>query len=137
MKRLPTDLEILEEIYNRYYSGFASYSEDSPNRQDKIYMPIDIEVISKHFSVDPDIIFGRLYYHLEKKYGYTQPNGSKVYFFNAFSGPGERSIHFPLLASVLASMKEEQEKYLVSTWLSIAAIIISIGSLVVSLIFSH
>jgi len=137
MKRPPTDLEILEEIYNSYYSTFSSFSRETPNRRTKVYVPISVESIAKHFAVDPDIIFGRLYYHLENKYGFTQPDGSKVHFFTRQIEPERDSVQFPLLASILASLKEEQNKYHVSTWLSVAAILISIRSLVLSLIFNH
>ena len=32
-------------------------------------VPIDIPGIAARFGVDPDSIFGRLYYHLDPKYG--------------------------------------------------------------------
>jgi len=42
MKRLPTDREILEVIYRRYYNAFAAFSKESPDRETKIYVPIDV-----------------------------------------------------------------------------------------------
>jgi hypothetical protein len=137
MKRLPTDLEILEEIYNRYYDTFSAFSDGVPKRNAKIYVPIDIDAIAKHFKVDVDIIFGRLYYYLDRKYGFTEPNDVIVPFFTLAAGPDLKCVHFPLLASVLANLREEKNKYIVNTWISIAAIVISIVSLVISVIFSH
>jgi hypothetical protein len=137
MKKLPTDLEILEEIYNSYYSTFSSFSKEAPNRFTKVYVPIDVEYIARHFTVDPDIIFGRLYYHLDNKYSFTEPDGIKVQFFLRQAGSDKDSVQFPLLASVLAGLKEEQNKNRVSTWLSVTAIVISIVSLVFSLVFNH
>lgn len=134
MKKLPTDLEILEEIYRRYYLEFSSFSKEAPNRTTKIYIPIDIESIARHFRIDLDIIFGRLYYHLEPKYSFIQTDGAKVHFFVLKLNSEIHNINFPLLASVLASLKEEQIKYRVSTWLSIFAIGISIASLVISFV---
>jgi hypothetical protein len=131
-KRPPTDLEILEEIYKTYYSKFISFSKENPNRSSKMYVPIDIESIAKHFSVDSDIIFGRLYYHLEKKYGFTQPDGSKVPFFSIKVGSDKHVVHFPLLAAVYAKLREEENKHILSTWISVAAIIISVISLIIS-----
>ncbi|MCU0988985.1 MAG: hypothetical protein MUE63_05220, partial [Xanthomonadales bacterium] len=64
MRRSPTDLQILEEIYRRYYADFAAFQRASPNRETKVYVPIDIQAIADHFKVDGDIIHGRLYYHL-------------------------------------------------------------------------
>jgi len=81
MKKLPTDLQILNAIYNRYYDKFKSFSKNDLARSSKIYIPIDTAKIAKRFGVDVDIIFGRLYYHLEPKYGYQNPNGTKVSFY--------------------------------------------------------
>ena len=135
MKKPPTDLEILEDIYKCYYSTFISFSREKPTRSTKVYVPIDIEAIAKRFKVDPEIIFGRLYYHLEPKYGFTQPDGSKVHFFILQAVSDKHSVQFPLLATVIASLREERNKQLLATWLSIAAIIISLVSLAVSLVF--
>src|SRR5438105_15946171 len=99
MKRPPTDLKILEEIYRRYYSTFVSFSPDNKERVTKNYVPIDIVRIADHFAIDKDIVFGRLYYHLERKYGYTQPDGSKVHLFSRQIGDDRHCVQFPLLAS--------------------------------------
>lgn len=64
-KPLPTDLAILEVIYDRYYDAFAQYAPR--DRAAKNYVRIDIPTIATHFNVDPDIVFGRLYYHLHQK----------------------------------------------------------------------
>jgi hypothetical protein len=134
MKRPPTDLELLQKIYELYYATFISFAREKPNRSSKIYVPIDIEVIAKHFSVDPDIIFGRLYYHFEKKYGFKQEDGSSVRFFSLGSCSDKYIVQFPLLASVMATLREERNKHIVATWLSVIAIIISVASLVASFI---
>lgn len=126
----PTDLEILEKIYDDYYSTFASYVKGE--RTTKIFVPINIISIADHFSTDPDIIFGRLYYHLEKKYGYTQPDGSKVHLFTLWAGDDKHAVQFPLLAAVIAELREERNKYVVNTWLSIIAIVISTVALIIS-----
>jgi hypothetical protein len=57
MKNLPTDLDILNEIYNRYYNDFAKYDHDESIRRNKLHVPIDIAVIAKYLGVDEDIIF--------------------------------------------------------------------------------
>lgn len=110
-KRPPTDLEILEEIYKPYYSKFVSFSKEKPNRSSKMYVPIDIESIANRFSVDGDIIFGRLYYHLDKKYGFTQADGSKVPFFSIKVGSDKHVVQFPLVAAVYAKLREEENKH--------------------------
>ena len=66
-RRVPTDLEILEEIYERYYDVFSRFKRGDPDnpRGTKNYVPIDHRVLAEALDVEPDIIFGRLYYHLD------------------------------------------------------------------------
>jgi hypothetical protein len=74
VKRLRTDFELLREIYDRHRGDFGSYEEAMESRSSKIMVPIDIPAIADRFGVDPDSIFGRLYYHLNPKYG--SPRGT-------------------------------------------------------------
>ena len=111
---------------------YASFSKESPSRSAKILVPADLEGIAKRFGVDIDIIFGRLYYHLEKKFGYTQPDGSKVHFFTLKAGTDTHCVNFPLLTSVLAGLHEEHRKHVWAIWIAIVSLILSIVSLVVS-----
>ena len=60
---LPTDLQILDAIYEKYYETFTAYLRIAPDRTAKIYVPVDIACIARQLGVDPDIVFGRLYYH--------------------------------------------------------------------------
>jgi hypothetical protein len=133
MKRPPTDLEILEEIYKRYYPIFISFSPEGRTRSAKVFVPIDIESVAKHFGVDPDIIFGRLYYHLDPKYGFVHPDGTKASFFSLQIGSDRHCVQFPLLAAVIAKLREDRNKHLLATWLSVVAIVISFVSLAVSI----
>ena len=76
MAKLPTDLEILNDIYNGYYNDFQAYSDENKIRETKIYVSVDIESIAKRMGVDNDIIFGRLYYHLNNRYNYKHEDGT-------------------------------------------------------------
>ena len=134
MRRPPTDLQILEQIYKRYYSTFASFSQKDPTRSAKVFVPIDIREIGKHFGIDPDIIFGRLYYHLEPKYGFKQPDESNVHFFTRAIGSDRDCVQFPLLAAVVAKLREERNRDLSTRWLSVIAIAISFVSLLFSIL---
>lgn len=136
--KLLTDLEILEAIYGRYYHEFASFSKDAADaRNTKVYIPVDVDKIGEELTVDGDIIFGRLYYHCNKKYGYTNPDGSKVQFFALeLTSDGKKEKHciqFPLMASVLAELKYENRKYNVATNVSVISLLVSIIAIVVSL----
>jgi hypothetical protein len=127
--KIPTDLELLNYIYEQYYEKFISYSKEEPNRAAKIYVPIDCKKIAEHFKVDSDIVFGRLYYHLEKVYGYKQNDGVNVHFFALRLGDDPKCINFPLLSSVVAGLRLENRKFWWATGISILALIFSALSL--------
>ncbi|SNY41496.1 hypothetical protein SAMN06265827_12853 [Orenia metallireducens] len=130
--KLPTDKQILEYIYKKYYGEFSSHSKENKIRESKIYVPIDIEEVANHFKVDNDIIFGRLYYHLENKYGYVNKNDSIVHFFAKDVGEDRHCINFPYIASILANLRYQDKKFKITQVLSIAALIISIISTIIS-----
>src|SRR6185437_6906692 len=134
MPKLPTDLQILEDIYKSYYPVFELFTKETPDRSSKNYVPIDIKQIARHFDIDADIVFGRLYYYLDKKYGFVQSDGTKVPFFTVQAGKDRHAIQFPLLSSVLAQMREERNKHLWGITLSVIAIIISAVSLGISIL---
>lgn len=133
MKNVPTNLNIMSYIYKRYYNEFVKFERDNRQRITKIYVPIDCQEIAKHFGVDGDIIFGRLYYHLENLYGYKQSDGNNVHFFALKIGSDSKCINFPYMASILASLKEEHKKFRIATIVSILAIITSVASLTINL----
>jgi hypothetical protein len=130
MRRLPTDREILEAIYRRYYPTFA----DSAARSSKVYVPVDLASIAREFKVDADIIFGRLYYYLDKKHGYKQDDGTLVPLFSLKVGEDSHCVNFPLLASVLASLQSEHLRARRATIISIISLILSALALGVSAI---
>jgi len=132
MKRPPTDREILKRIHKRYYQEFGAFdrSNPKPERETKIYVPIDCEVIAKDLRVDPDIIFGRLYYHLDKKYGYTQPDGSKVHLFTLAVGTDRHAVNFPLLSAVLAELEQSWIRFIVPLLISLFALLIAVLSFI-------
>lgn len=126
---IPSDFALMKEIYVRHYKEFKDFSKKEPSRETKIYVPINIESIAKRFNTDGNIIFGRLYYHLEKKYGYTNDDGSLVPFFSIKVGKDKHAINFPLLASIVSGLREERSAQAITRIVSISAIIISILTL--------
>lgn len=119
--KIPSDRKILEYIYAAYYKEYSSYSKGDPSRATKIYMPIDISKVAGHFHIDNDIIFGRLYYHLEKKYGYTDHKNREVHFFTNEIEGERHCINFPLSASVLAGLQEDNKRFWTTTAISLYA----------------
>ncbi|MFY1663744.1 hypothetical protein [Pseudomonas sp. Pseu.R1] len=127
--KCPSDREILSIIYKMYYEEFQNFSHVvESGRASKIYIQISCQAVAERLNVDKDIVFGRLYYHLQKKHGYTQDDGSKVLFF----GTVENDLHcvnFPLLGSVLAGLQEEASKFRLATGISFLAMAVAIVAL--------
>jgi hypothetical protein len=131
--KTPTDLRILNLIFKLYSKTFESFSKESKTRETKIYVPINIDTIGNKLKVDGDIIFGRLYYHLNKIYSYWHDDGSKVEFFSRVIGNDINCIQFPLMVSVLADLKYENRKFKVVTIIAIISLIISLISITISI----
>ena len=131
--RVPTDYAILNDIYDHYYRQFANFPADAPAREAKIYVPLDIRSIAKRLGVDPDIIFGRLYYHLEEKHGYRRETGVHVAFFSRAVGEDRDCINFPLLGAVLAGLREERRKDRWAIGIAVVSLIVSVVSVAISL----
>lgn len=129
----PTDLEILDELYERHYDEFASYAEDAGERASKILVPVDISGVADELGVDPDVVFGRLYYDLENRYGYQRDGGTKVVFFTIRAGSDEHCVNFPYLASVVADLRERKRKYETATGISLFSLGVAVASLVISI----
>lgn len=134
MEKLPTDLQVLNFIYDTYYKQFIEFTKDNPTRSASIFIPIDIGMIANKFGVHGDIVFGRLYYHLEKKYGYQNPNGTKVPFFALNVGSDKHCINFPYMASILANIRDKEKKDKLTRSRSNWALLIAGISVIVSII---
>jgi hypothetical protein len=123
--KLPSDLKILTEIYERYYEQFKNFSREEPTRECKVYVPIDIRAIAAGLETDEYLLFGRLYNHMNKKYEGNEESP----LFSMKVGKDGHAIHFPLLASVLAGLKEERNRQNITLYFSFAALIISLFTL--------
>jgi len=135
MRKPLTDRKILRAIYARYYDQNTAYNEEDPDRRSsKIWMPIDIDNMAAQLSMEPDILFGRLYYHLNNRHGYAvddqrpghENEKMRVDLFAIRIGGDHHCIHFPLLASVLATLEDQNKKYRLATTMSILALGVSI-----------
>jgi len=146
--KIPTDLEFLEEIFVTYYDRFADFKDSrngpdaSPDRKStsgsgnsrssKIWVPIDIDALARKFSTDPDLIFGRLYYHLNEKYSHDASDGSKLDLFAIRIGADRHCINFPYLTSILAGLRDEQKKFRIATGIAGLSLIISLISIYIA-----
>jgi len=100
-------------------------------------MPIYIDTIAQELNIDNDIVFGRLYYHLEHKYGYEQDDGMSVHFFALRLGKDAHCVNFPLMASVLADLQEQSRKHNLAIWIAVASLFVSVLSVMLSVIWRH
>ncbi|MGI9386771.1 MAG: hypothetical protein ACR2OX_05025 [Methyloligellaceae bacterium] len=130
--KLPSELDLLDEIYRTGYEEFAAYSETNKTRSSKIWVPIDIEQLARKFDLDPDIIFGRLYYHLNEKYSHEMGDGTKSEFFLIRVGSDIHCVNFPYLSSILASLKDEQQRFRLTTAIAGLSLGISIVSILIA-----
>ncbi len=134
MKPAPTDLDILNAIYNRYYKTFEEFDkETNKTRGNKIHVPVDIHVLSEELDMDSDMLFGRLYYHMQGKYGYSDENRGNVPFFSMRVGGDMHCVNFPFVGAILADMRDEDRKYRIATYMAIISMIISIISFLMSI----
>ncbi len=131
MDEIPTDFEILEDIYFRYYDEFRKYAKKEPDRVARIRVPVDVEEVAEACGVEEDMIFGRIFYHFNKKYSYTDSQGDITTFFTTDKFEG-LSVNFPLVASVLADKYAEKKREDTFNILSGSAIAISVVALLVA-----
>jgi len=126
--KIPTDRKILELIFDEYKDTFKGYIKADGTRDSRIYVPIDCAKIAKKLNTDRDIVFGRLYYYLDEKYGYKRDDGSTVHLFALAVGKDVKCVNFPMLASVLASLRSEFKKFVVPIIVSTISVVIAMVS---------
>ena len=124
-RAIPTDETLLDTIYRRHLKEFSDWSEENKTRVTKIWVPIDIEALGKKFRCDPDLIFGRLYYHMNEKYGSSTGDGQDVNFFNMRLANDRHVVNFPLLTSVLADLQDNRKRFIISTRLAALSLVVS------------
>ena len=136
MNKLPTDRYVLECIFEMYQSSYPGPKGDSGRPENDPYVPIDVYAVAKNLKCDPELLFGRLYYHLDQKHRYKQDNGALVSLFQMQIGHKRHAVQFPYLAAILAGANQEFRHRLISLGLSILALCISVASFIVSM-FKH
>lgn len=68
MNRLPTDREVRKCIFEVYE---ASYPADPETRKNDPYVPVDLRAVAAKLDCKPELLFVRLYYHLDAKHRYA------------------------------------------------------------------
>ena len=127
---LPTDLEIFKTIYELYYDDFMS-SEKKP------WVNTDRDKIARKMNADTTLVSGRIYYRLgENNYRVLPPEevqrnteiislgGSNIEVRGC-----DMEINFTYMTSVLADLKDKEEKFWTSTVIAVGALIFSLFAL--------
>lgn len=133
MKKIPTDLEILQEIYESYYDAYRTYARRDPDNITTLRVLVNLNKVARACGVEEDMIFGRIYYHFNKKYSYKNKKGEIVSFFST-PKYDRLGVNFPLLAAILADLKAEQEKRDESISLAVFAIILSVVAVLLTIL---
>lgn len=131
-EKIPTDLQILKEIYKNHKHEFCTYSEDGTKTDSNIYIPIDIPKVAEKFKTTNNIIFGRLYYGMNHKYGYEKIENEqkvKVLIFAPVCGELKNAINLPMLISVVAGLEEQLSMFIRTIIVSIGGVLIALASL--------
>ena len=134
MKKLPTDREVLKCIYEMCESAYPGAPPNGGRGENDPYVAVDLTAIASRLACKPELLFGRLYYHLDHKHGYKREDGARVPLFSLSVGGKRHAIHFPYLAAILADQDQEHRKQLWSLGFSITALVLSIASLAVNLV---
>jgi hypothetical protein len=101
-----TDLKLLKTIQKEYANSYFNRGK----QKERFYTQIDCNLIAKKMMVDEELVFQRLYTHLEKRYGYKNDDGSNIHFFALKAGDKTHCINYPYLCAVLANMKDEKKE---------------------------
>ena len=106
-----------------YESTYPGKEPGETNGKNDPYLPIKVHDVATRLGCSPEMLFGRLYYHLDEKYHYTQDNDAQVHLFSLKVGSVMHCVNFPYLAAVLAEKNEEHNRQLWPLGVAIAAMI--------------
>lgn len=119
-----TDRKLLSVIKKLYEKKFLEFVNNPEKKT--FYIPIDCELIGGKMQSNGQMVFLRLYYFLEKKYGYKQDNGYNVSFFSRGIGDEINCINYPYMCAVLAEMNEKRSELNILWSLTIFNIIVTL-----------
>jgi hypothetical protein len=124
-----TDRHILRCIYDMYLKSYPGVELPNGKHENDPYVPISVRKIAAKLGCTPQLLFGRLYYHLDAKYRYKQSGGAEVNLFALKVGDKTHCVHFPFLAATLAEHDAEHRKFSWNLWISIFALALSLASI--------
>ena len=117
-----------------YATAYPGTEAGATRGKNDPYLPIRIPEVAARLGCSPEMLFGRLYYHLDAKYRYAQEGGAQVHLFSVKVGSEIHCVNFPYLAAVLAERNEERRRQLWSLSVAIAALVLSVASIVAQVV---
>ncbi len=126
--KLPTDRSVLECIFKMYEFSYPGPSNAAGRGANDPYISIDIAEVASRLGCNAELLFGRLYYHLDQKYRYEKDDGTKVVLFDIRVGEKKHAVQFPYLASILAGLNQESRRVLVPLGVSLFSLGVSLAS---------
>ena len=132
--RLPTDRYLLQCIYDMYQADYPGPKAAAGPGANDPYVPINVHAVAAKVGMSPELVFGRLYFHLDQKYRYKHDNGVTVSLFTLKVEEKRHAVQFPYLASILAAQNQEFRRFAVGLTMSSVALGVSLVSLLVSIL---
>lgn len=131
---LHTDREILQCIFDMYLPSYPGPDNKSGQAENDPYLPIDLRAVAARLACSAELLFGRLYYSLDRKHGYATDGGARVHLFAPLVGSKRHCVNFPFLAAILSEQRQENWKYNWTLWVAISAAALSVVSIVVQIL---
>lgn len=134
MRKLPTDRDVLRCIYEMYAADYPGPLKPDGHGENDPYLPINVHHVATQLKCKPELVFGRLYYHLDAKYRYKQDNGAIVGLFHLNFLTRGNCVHFPYLSSILATQDDEHRRETWALGVAIIALALSVAAIVAQVI---
>ena len=120
-----------------YQSSYPGKKDASGRGENDPYVSIDIRAIASKLNCNPELLFGRLYFHLDQKYRYKQDDGALVLLFQIKFEGKAHAVQFPYLAAILAGLNQDFRRQVFPLAVSFLSLGVSLASFVVSIILRH
>ena len=115
----PSDFRIIEQIYDDYIDEFEQTADSTAEGGEKVYVEIDIVALAEKLKVNKHVLFGRLYYHLDKKHRYKdEETGAWTHLFARVLADKRHCIHFPYLSALVAEQQRDMRRFLIPLFAS-------------------
>jgi hypothetical protein len=129
----PSDFDLLKVIYEDYRDEFTTRSGSSTNP----FVAIDLAMIAAQLRTTDQMVFGRLYHHLDPRYAHEPDPAigrtARKSFFTPVAGDLTNAINFPMLEAVVGGLWQERRRDLWVSATAIVSIAISLAALIISI----